>query len=256
MITFSRIGQHGRLGNQIFQLAGSLGIARKLNYDIKFPSDFDVPKVFNLDNKLLTERSALQRYNTVSEQGFHFDSNLFSIPDSTDVLGFLQSDKYFLHIEAELRQLLTFRESIQNTAEGIFPVLDAETVSIHVRRGDYVQLQHCHPLCTLDYYQAAVANFFDKDYYFIIFSDDIEYCKSVFGSQENILYLNNTDPYIDLCLMSMCDHNIIANSSFSWWGAWLNKNKHKRVVAPKQWFGPMYSNHDTKDLYCNNWIIL
>jgi hypothetical protein len=100
------------------------------------------------------------------------------------------------------------------------------------------------------------ANMFAEDNpYYVIFSDDPEYCKTLFAASENVLYIDNNDPYVDLCLMSMCDHNIIANSSFSWWGAWLNKNPNKKVIAPKQWFGSAYS-HNTKDLYCNKWIVM
>jgi hypothetical protein len=256
MITFSQIGDFGRLGNQLFQLAATLGIGRKLGYDVKFPKDFDVPRVFKLNSSILTDRQFVMGLPQIGEGGFHFDERLLNIPDNVDIAGYLQTEKYFKHIEDEIRELYTFDENIQMEADKLFPKLDAETVAIHVRRGDYVDNQLYHPLCTPEYYQAATSEFADKDYYFIIFSDDIKYCKELFGEQENILYLPNTDPFIDLCLMSMCDHNIIANSSFSWWAAWLNKNNNKRVIAPKQWFGPAYAYHIADDLYCKNWIIL
>lgn len=256
MITFSQIGNYGRLGNQLFQLAAVVGIGRKLGYDIKFPKDFDVPRVFKLDSSILADRQYVMGLPQVGERFFHFDEGLFTVPDNVDIAGYLQTEKYFEHVEDEIRNLFTFHDHVQLGADKLYPKLDAETVSIHVRRGDYVDKQSHHPLCTPEYYQAAINEFTDKNYYYIIFSDDINYCKEFFGEQENILYLNNTDPFIDLCLMSMCDHNIIANSSFSWWAAWLNKNKNKKVVAPKQWFGPAYAYHVTKDLYCQNWIIV
>lgn len=255
MITFSQIGNYGRLGNQIFQLAAVVGIARKLGYDPKLPKDFDVPRVFDLPQNLLVDRSETLGLPQVRERWFHLDEQLFDLPDNIDIIGYLQAEKYFKHAESEVRKLLTFRNEIQEQADRLFPKVDAETVSIHVRRGDYVDLQALHPLCTPEYYQKSINEFIDKNYYFIIFSDDIIYCKDFFGEQENILYLDNTDPFIDLCLMSMCDHNIIANSSFSWWAAWLNKNKTKKIIAPKQWFGPGYINNITKDLYCSDWIL-
>jgi hypothetical protein len=92
------------------------------------------------------------------------------------------------------------------------------------------------------------------NYCFMIFSDDIPYCKNIFGDQENVVYIDGNSQEVDLCMMSLCHHNIIANSSFSWWGAWLNSNKYKKVVAPKRWFGPAYS-HNTKDLYPQSWTV-
>jgi hypothetical protein len=274
MLTYSKIGHFGRLGNQLFQMISTIGIAKKLGYEAKFPVEnitesvtenfkdgkvlnitFDVPKVFNIDDNLLASKEDIKTTNTVSEQCFHFDERMFSISDSSDLLGYYQSDKYFKHIEQDIRNLLTFKSEIQQTANKLIPRVDGSLISIHIRRGDYVHLQQFHPTCTPEYYLEAAFLFAHDNPYYVIFSDDIDYCKSLFVESENILYINNIDPYVDLCLMSMCQHNIIANSSFSWWGAWLNKNTNKKVIAPKQWFGPAYT-HNTKDLYCDNWIIL
>jgi hypothetical protein len=272
MITYSKIGHFGRLGNQLFQFASTVGIARKLGYEVAFPKNntvqavtehfhdgvtrdvvFDIPAVFNVPESLLYE-TFTPKY-LASERFFHFDNTLFGISDNTDLAGYMQSEKYFKHCEEELRSILTFKEAIQQVAIELFPKVDHPTVSIHVRRGDYVNQQQFHPVCSLEYYQEALNIFTDQNYTFIVFSDDVEYCREIFGSSDNLLYIDNRDPYIDLCLMSMCDNNIIANSSFSWWGAWLTKNKQKKVVAPKHWFGSAYS-HNTSDLYCENWAAL
>ena len=274
MITYSKIGHFGRLGNQLFQLASTIGIARKCGFEVKFPLDnmdvaatehfkdgkilnitFDVPKAFVFDEALLTNYNDIITDYIVNEQQFHFDESLFNISDNGDLQGYFQTDKYFKHIDSELRQLLTFKPHIQELANNLFPTVNGSTISIHVRRGDYVYLQQFHPTCTPEYYLTAAQQFSDVQPYFIIFSDDVSYCKRLFGDSENIIYINNEDPYIDLCLMSMCDHNIIANSSFSWWGAWLNNNKNKKVIAPKTWFGSAYS-HNTVDLYCEDWILI
>jgi hypothetical protein len=275
MISYSRIGHFGRLGNQLFQFAGTIGIARKLGYEVKFPIEnvttpvrehfsdgktldivFDIPKVFNIPSELLAPRADIQLDGSAGELGFHFDKSLFSIKDSTDLSGYLQTDKYFAHVEDEMRSTLTFHESIQSQANAIFPKLDYPVVGVHLRRGDYQNQQQFHPVCGIEYYAEAFKHFQDGNYYILVFSDDIQYCEKLFGQQENLLYSKGIDPYLDLCLMSICDHNIIANSSFSWWGAWLNKNPNKRVIAPKRWFGPAYSQHELDDLYCKNWIKL
>lgn len=275
MITYSKIGHFGRLGNQMFQFAGTYGIAKKLGYNVSFPIEnideikiehfldgvnreciFDIPKVFKLNNKILKPKEEIlsQVQYTIPEPHFHYSEEYLNIPDGCDLQGYFQSEKYFKHVEEEIRELFIFKDEIKETANKLFPTFENETVSIHLRRGDYINQQQFHPVCPPEYYVNALQNFTNKNYHFIIFSDDIEYCKELFEDQENIHYINNKDPYIDMCLMSMCDHNIIANSSFSWWGAYLNKNENKQVIAPKQWFGPFYQNTKTDDLYCNNWI--
>jgi len=122
---------------------------------------------------------------------------------------------------------------------------------LHVRRGDYLQLPTHHPTCTIDYYHKALANFDGK---VLVFSDDIDWCRKTFQDPRFEFVKGNLD-YIDLYLMSMCKNNIIANSSFSWWAAWLNDNKDKKVIAPKKWFGPAIS-HNTMDLYPKKWRLL
>jgi hypothetical protein len=90
---------------------------------------------------------------------------------------------------------------------------------------------------------------------FLIFSDDIQWCKQNFPEMKNFVYIEGQKDYEDFLLMSLCNHNIICNSSFSWWAAWINQNSNKIVIAPKKWFGPAYSHFDTKDLYCDGWIL-
>lgn len=272
MISYKKIGHFGRLGNQLFQFASTYGIARRLGHEVGFPIEnitkpvterfadgkvldvvFDVPKVFNIPNECLLNLEEVEMQNKVCERFFHFDEELFLTPDNSEIIGYLQSEKYFKHVEQEVRGLLTFRSEILEKAEALFPRVNGSTVSIHIRRGDYVNQQQFHPTCTAEYYLAAASQFTEDSPYFIIFSDDIEYCKDLFAENENILYINNIDPYVDLCLMSMCDHNIIANSSFSWWGAWLNGNENKKVIAPRNWFGPAYNHYIVDDLFCENW---
>jgi hypothetical protein len=106
----------------------------------------------------------------------------------------------------------------------------------------------------MKYYQEAMKHF-DDDTLFVVFSDDIDWCKSVFKG-DNFIFITNEQDYVDLYLMSLCKNNIIANSSFSWWGSWLNKNEGKKVIAPSKWFGRAYSDWDTNDIYTKNMIKL
>lgn len=275
MITYKKIGHFGRLGNQMFQFASTYGVAKKLGYEVAFPIEnasnpnvedfkdgvtrkvyFDIPRIFEIDQSLLKSAKDIYTEYEVQEPHFHFCSDLFKIPDSCNFSGYYQTEKYFDHCEEDIRRLFTFKKDIINQAKNKFPDLEYEKVAIHLRIGDYAALQNFHPVCEPEYYNRAIKNFLDKNYYFLVFSDDIAHCKNIFGESDNIFYIEDNTPEIDLCIMSMCDHNIIANSSFSWWAAWLNQNKNKKVIAPKKWFGPAYESiHDTKDLYPNTWIL-
>ena len=276
MITHAGIGNSGRFGNQIFQLAALIGIAEKNGYDIKIPIEntgnpftfFDLAKqaaeptgmelrnAFNLPNKYFapfSEISAVvdKRYQ---EPFFHFNNIALDIPDNTDISGFFQSEKYFKHAEVKVRQVLTFRPEIRQLAEHQLAEVkdDAPRVSIHVRRGDYVANSANHTVTGMEYYAEAINKFFSKEpYRFVVFSDDPEWCKQMFDGG-HIVDINNS--YVEMCMMSMCDHHIIANSSFSWWGAWLNPNPKKIVTAPSQWFGPNLRHNSVMDLLPNEWF--
>ena len=129
--------------------------------------------------------------------------------------------------------------------------INLEIVSIHVRRGDYIKLQNYHLLLPKKYYDKAISLF--KDCFFIIFSDDIEWCKLNINSI-NVYFSECNQDYIDLFLMSKCHHNIISNSSFSWWGAYLNKNINKKVVCPSKWFAKL--GPKKHDLILDDWLII
>ena len=169
----------------------------------------------------------------------------------------MQSEKYFVHNRALILDLFAPTTDIKNYITSKYSgIINANALSIHVRRGDYVYLPNHHPVASPEYYTNAINYITTKtriDKY-IVFSDDINYCKSMFGESEDITYINGEKDYIDLYLMSMCEHNIIANSTFSWWGAWLNQNSDKIVVAPKTWFGTARTDLDTSDLIPENWI--
>jgi hypothetical protein len=130
-------------------------------------------------------------------------------------------------------------------------ILNLETCSLHVRRGNYVERQQYHPLQTVEYYTKSIETI-GKDKHYLIFSDDIQWCKENLSFIENKTFVEGNKDYEDLYLMSFCKDNIIANSSFSWWGAWLNKNNNKRVIYPSVWFGN--NGQITDGIGCVNWI--
>ena len=247
----------GGLGNQLFQISTTLSLAWE-NNDF---ACFDSSKHFlplqgkrieeyqnnifrNLDFRQISTNN-FDFYNEESELKYNkipYKKNLF-------LKGYFQSEKYFINNREKLLQIFESSQEIKEYINIKYKHLfEKETVSVHIRRGDYLKFQNLYHICGIDYYLRAIQRF--KDNNFLIFSDDIEWCKKVF---KNINYhIIEEEDYIELYIMSMCDHNIMANSSFSWWGAWLNSNPNKMVIAPKNWF----INKINQDLYTKEQIIL
>lgn len=185
--------------------------------------------------------------------------------------GYFQSEKYFKHRRREILELFTdYKQDILNSLQLKLDLLPGKKISLHIRRADYLKLQHTHNVLPIHYYQNAI-NIMKKslgkdynDYIYLIFSDDIEWCKTqkFFKQLPDVHFIEDSDPLtkgpvevFQLYLMSMCDHNIIANSSFSWWGAWLNENPNKIVIAPNKWFANEKNGPKQWDtIYCDKWI--
>jgi hypothetical protein len=244
MISIKNFGW--RLGNQMFQIAAMEGWSKKTGYKISYPN-WEYSKIFN-------GNFSPSSYNIYSYYYLEPNFSYNEIPLNNNILidGYFQSEKYFENCKEHILEIFEFTNEIKNNIQT--ESLDFEkTVSIHVRRTDYVNLPNHHPLCGMDYYNEAIKLF--NGFKFLIFSDDISWCKENFLG-DNYLFSENKKDYEDMYLMSKCFHNIIGNSTFSWWAAWLNKNKNKKVVCPKKWFGPAYSNFSTEDLYLNDWILI
>ena len=241
MITFSRLGNYGRLGNQMFQYASIIGIAMKNNFDYCFPlTGTEISKRFNL-----TAKDETVRKKQVELYKFSFEPKMFQLPDNLDYCGYFQTEKYFEHCEDFIRKEYSFKEEVTEVVDEWFA--EQEYVSVHVRRGDYLDISDVHPALSLDWYHEAMNYFPDKK--FLIFSDDLDWCKQTFSGHEFSPFDNEGQ---DMYAMSKCNGHIIANSSFSWWGAWLGKGK---TIAPKIWFGP-HGPQDWQDIYCSDWVIL
>jgi hypothetical protein len=263
MITFNNIGYMGRLGNQMFQMASTIGIARKLGYAPAFPIEnfhsespyshtgCDLLECFDIPTSMLLNRNQLDIKFVYHENEFTYDPRTLEIPDYTDVNGYLQTEKYFAEIQDEIRRIFTFKKHIQEAANSIVRETD-NAVSIHVRRGDYVASPDHHPTQSSDYYKKAISEF-DVDSIFYIFSDDIEWCKEVFIG-DKFRFIESGSPYVDMCIMTKLKNHIIANSSFSWWGSWLS-GENSKVVSPSNWFG-LAMNKNSSDIHCKNWKII
>ena len=240
-----------RLGNQLFQLSNAMAYASKSNEFVAFPN-WEYSKYFKGEFEPSVDTNPIKKLWI--EPGFNYTR----IPDGANLLeGYYQSEKYFNSIKEVIKESFSFQEIIiKSTIEKNKEILSLTQpkVSIHLRRGDYLKLPNHHPVLTLDYFERAKLKFPENSVY-IVFSDDIGWCKDNFP-KGNYFFVEGQSDIEDLCLMSLCDHNCIANSTFSWWGAWLNPNPNKIVVAPKKWFGPAYAHFSTKDLYCEGWKIV
>lgn len=253
----------GRLGNNMFQIAACIGYAKKYNvgwgikkgYKERGFNAFQVDKYFP---NLPACDSYFKAYTEFQEEWAGLEFNYHEIPfhpNGCELVGFWQSEKYFENAKDEVRKHLQF-----NFVEGY-----RDYVSIHVRRGDYVNHSGSFPPVTLNYVDRAISHLHHETglVKFMVFSDDINWCKSEF---KNSIYKDfewefseGRNEYEDLCLMASCGHNIIANSSFSWWAAWLNTNPNKIVVSPSHkrgnWFGMEAGvKHDCIDLISKEWI--
>jgi hypothetical protein len=264
MIGFNALGRMGRLGNQMFQYAALKGIARNIGADITIPYYTDAVND-GIGNMLRTELFDSFDLNvnvglldsgqatTLHERHFHYDEEFFyRCPDNVSLQGYFQTEKYFRNIKSEIRDDFTFKEEILTPCKELVSQLD-NPLALHVRRTDYISNSANHPPCPLSYYEKALKHFDDRQV--IVFSDDPAWCKEQeLFSNDRFMVSENDDNRVDLCLMSLCSDFIIANSTYSWWGAWLSTNKNKKVIAPVQWFGTGYTkDHDTSDLIPDGW---
>lgn len=249
----SNFGRNGRLGNQLFQFSFLFGLSKMKGYRFCIPlnNQHHYSRIYRNSNSIFDcfdiKHDCFQfvKLKTFKEKHFHYDHQFLNYPDNVDYHGYFQSEKYFKHCKNELKSAIQFKKHHTNSCDNS---LDYDNiVSVHVRRGDYVN-NNFHPVVDFSYLNEAKTKFVDKK--FLVFSDDIEWCR-----QNNIgdMYAKNNSDCVDLYQMSLCSASIIANSSFSWWGAYLGRQKEK-VIAPKKWFNNMDNN--PKDIYCEEWIII
>lgn len=253
-ITFPNLGNKGRLGNQLFQIAATMSAALDHNLDYVFPewkyNQFlknPIPVVNDLKpTHFYTEPSF--RYNNINLPVCTPNSQ---VPQEIFALdGYFQSRKYFENHEDVIRKQFHPSDEIINRLNNKYDEFYYQYCAIHVRRGDYVNLAYYHQI-KMDYYKMAMLKINQQTgiEHFVIFSDDIQWCKENFTNPAfKYAFVEGNTDFEDLMLMSFFKHQIIANSSFSWWGAFLNKNPNKIVIFPEKWFGEV-ANLDATDLY-------
>jgi len=284
---------NGGLGNQLFQYATGRALAEKhgvaLSLDLsrlKHPKPVDTPRVFelapfNINASLLAgeSRQSLGTYRTLvhrmllktgitllgritlKEQSSGFDPLFLKAPSDCILDGFWQSEHYFKQITTILQQELSLKTPSSAWLEAASLLMDA-TVAVHIRRGDYVTnpvAASFHGICSQDYYRTAVAKIRQHcpDAQFLVFSDDPTWCHQHLDLGVPFRLANDfrlNGPAEEMLLMTRCRHQIIANSSFSWWGAWLNSSPDKLVIAPSQWFADPAI--ETDDLVPKSWVRL
>ena len=243
------------VGNQLFCVATTLSYAIDNDMYAYFPqlsSDHHIKKYRNIFYKNLSTGTYDVSENVHLEPHFHY-SKIPTSDKNLKIKGYFQSWKYFNHNRDKILNLLNIKdlkESIRNKFKDY-----SDYISIHVRRGDYLELSDYHHNLSLEYYKKAIS-VFGEDKKFLIFSNDLEWCKDNFNFLKNVEFSPTNEDWEDIVLMSTCKHNIIANSSFSWWGAWLNESPNRKVICPKKWFGPKYSNKETLDLFPKDWSVI
>lgn len=281
----------GGLGNQLFQYAIGRNMALKNKTDLRLDVSFyDTQEKrvyllnnFNIAGDILNEKETgyikkiQKRYspswffnkinNKVlllkenSDKYFQFDPSIIRTSAQKDIYlnGYWQNEKYFNDVRDVLLKEFVLKDDKNLEEKNVFKKINStNSISIHFRRGDYLTEKKYHAL-PLSYYKEGLNKILretgTENIHLFIFSDDIDWVKKEFKTEYPTIYIDNQDNLTDceqLIAMSECKHNIIANSSFSWWSAWLNTNKDKKVICPSTWTEPEKNNID--DLFPNNWI--
>lgn len=268
MITFSELGRYGRCGNQLFQIAATIGIAAANNDTAIFPKWYCNYTQKNMSsffkNPIDENFDPIITYEPYTERYFHYSPVTYV--GNINLHGYWQSYKYWEHCEELIKFYFEPAQFVvDNLKRKYEKKLSLKTCSIHVRKGDYVN-NKVHDVCDIHYYNSAIERMKKEKTIeqFVVFSDNIKWCKEHFPSDftfiennllttgtESIHRINDTD-IEELFLMSFCENNIISNSSFSWWGSYLNKNTEKTIIAPVRWFGTIELN--SNDIYTKNMI--
>lgn len=232
-------------------------------------TQFDIKNVLGWQsNKIVRqciEYPALSRFRLsswVKEPYFKYWKGFYDAPSNCYLEGYWQSEKYFVNVKDVIREDFRFRLTMSpKNAFLAKKIEESNAISLHVRRGDYVSnrcANEVHGVCSIEYYKKAIKYIAEKiaNPKFFVFSDDMDWVReNIDIGYPNVLidHNNGFESYNDMRLMSMCQHHIVANSTFSWWGAWLNPSLEKVVIAPRKWFA---QGKDASDLIPDNWITI
>jgi hypothetical protein len=253
----------GGLGNMMFQIATAEYLSHKYNLEVCYTNvdeqfsylvenyewEKHAEEYFTIFKNVDWHKNQDKKHLLVQKEYIEFGYEELIPEDGTNYIGYFQSEKYFPDVEM-IRKLFKFTLPV-DTEEIVKLLSDNVTCSIHVRRGNYLDLSYRHTVLDMNYYNKAIRAMRSSGVHrFFIFSDDIEWCKENFKGPE-FAFLQSKD-YIEMWLMSICNNNIIANSSFSWWGAYLGNPENRLIIAPSQWFAD--NEEDGLDIVPDKWI--
>ncbi len=240
-------------------LANAYAVAKRNNEEVFLPP-WEYQDIFKVN---LPTTAAITYEIDFWEKGYTYSP----VPalKNANLHGYFQSEKYFVDYAPAIKQMFQPNDAISaQIASRYGAILSEETVGIHVRRGDYLKFTDHHPVMDQEYYFRAIEAA-PRPKYYVIVSNDIRWCKETFKGDKFIFVdspqerpQGNQSTTFDLFLLSKCNHQIIANSSYSWWASYLNLNRDKVVIAPKIWYGPekLKQGVDPKDLYLSSWIVI
>ena len=282
---------YGGLGNQLFCYAAARALSVRNGAKLKidnisgFINDVEYKRTYRLDNfnipcektntpysryklkilKLLSRYFKIGKNRYIQQVNIDYDPNIIQLKVNNDLYieGYWQSERYFQAFQDLIREDFSFRTPMSPQNQKTYDKISScEAISLHIRRGDYISDQNTfntHGVCSMDYYEKALEFIYRQcnNPVLFVFSDDMAWVKENFNFDKQSYFIENNcgdDSYNDMRLMSSCKHHILANSSFSWWGAWLNSSAEKVVVTPRCWFAS--DRFDTRDLIPAEWIKL
>ena len=248
MVTSTQVGKYGRLGNQLFQIAACIGYTKLYNEKfmlLDWYCTYTKKDMLPFFENKVTCGPIRPTWRDYQEPHFHF-SGIPKYVGTLNLKGYFQSELYFQHCTELVRYYFKPTKHVQSKLISKYGDM-TDTCSIHVRRGDYVN-HWLHGVTTIDYYNRAMVEMerLKPVRKYFVFSDDPTWCEQNFRGDRFIFVKDNLD-IEDLFLMSMCKNNIITNSSFSWWGSWLNSNPEKTIIVPGKWFNG--NNINDLDVY-------
>ena len=252
----------GGMGNLLFIVATCYALSKKynssLNFYTKMWSDSKRKNIikYNMFKNFQLDSNTIRKYNiTYREKNFFYDTIHLDSRINNCIYGYFQSYKYFDSYKTEFIKMLhnPYSKTIESVVRQFKNNNDNDPlvpVSIHVRRTDYLSLSHIHLNLDMKYYLDAISHFSTENSIFIIFSDDVAFIQSepTFKNLPHKIIVDNPDDEFCFWLMSACTHNIIANSSYSWWASYVNSNPDKLVISPETWFGPCGPQHKICDI--------
>jgi hypothetical protein len=258
----------GGLGNMLFQIAAGISFSIKSNTDLSLINLYSHFEYLNADQtyqpklKHSFEYLKLNQFKNFRDKPtpieplklitFPFEYVDYLPPCDHIIEGFFQSEKYFINQRQNILSYFRPSDEIKKILKK-YDFANFKTTSIHVRRGDYLNNPDYHTVQSKEYYYEAIEITKNKTDKYLIFSDDLEWCKNNFKGEE-FIFIENEKDYVEIYLMSLCNNNIISNSSFSWWGAWMNENDQKIIIGPKKWFGPKDKTLTDKDIIPEKWL--